>query len=314
MNIEILGAESLGVRSLCCFIRTKDRKILIDPGIALGYVRYKLLPHPFQVAVDEKIQKKVLDRWSKASDIVISHFHGDHVPLVDANPYQLDIKRLIALNQNVRIWTKDISNFSPIEKKRAESISFILHTDLKVAEGKKDGPMTFSNSVPHGEENNNLETVMMTKIEEDKIFVHASDIQLLNDNAISQIVYWKPSIVLAGGPPIYLSKLSKKQIEKAWHNAIRLSQTIDTLILDHHLMRGYEGIEWLKRLSSKTGKEVICAADFMKKQRMLLEAKREYLYEKMPVPAKWHENYAKDKVNTNHYWNLATKLYKSMKI
>ena len=41
MNVEIIGAESLGVRGLCCFVETKDRKILIDPGVALGYVRHK---------------------------------------------------------------------------------------------------------------------------------------------------------------------------------------------------------------------------------------------------------------------------------
>ncbi len=60
MKIEILGAESLGVRSLCCFVQTENQKILIDPGIALGYIRYKFPPHPLQVAVDEKIQKKIM--------------------------------------------------------------------------------------------------------------------------------------------------------------------------------------------------------------------------------------------------------------
>ena len=80
MKIEIVGAESLGVRGLCCFVTTKNQKIVIDPGIALGYTRYKLLPHPFQVAVDEKIQKKIIKKYSEATDIVISHFHGDHVP------------------------------------------------------------------------------------------------------------------------------------------------------------------------------------------------------------------------------------------
>ncbi|MBW1674704.1 MAG: hypothetical protein JRJ45_13900, partial [Deltaproteobacteria bacterium] len=68
MKIEILGTESLGVRGLCCFVTTDNRKILIDPGIALGYMRYKLLPHPFQVAVDEKIQKKIIKAWSQATD------------------------------------------------------------------------------------------------------------------------------------------------------------------------------------------------------------------------------------------------------
>jgi len=138
--------------------------------------------------------------------------------------------------------------------------------------------------MPHGEAFNNLETVMMTKIEEDDVFVHAPDIQLLNNESISQILYWQPNIVLAGGPPFYLSKLSKDQVERAWYNGMKLSQKVDTLILDHHLMRNYEGVRWLKRLSSETERKIICGADFMKKQKVLLEAKREGLYKDMPVP------------------------------
>jgi predicted metallo-beta-lactamase superfamily hydrolase len=305
MHIEIIGAESLGVRGLCCFVETKDRSILIDPGIALGYVRHKLLPHPIQIAIDEKVQKRIIDAWSESTDIVLSHFHGDHVPLADANPYQLDISRLIGLNPEVRIWTKDLSHFSPTEKNRSTSLTTILHVGLISAEGKKDGPMTFSGPVPHGEANDTLETVMMTRIGEDEVFVHAPDIQLLDDETVSQIISWKPDIVLAGGPPIYLSRLSEDQIIRAWHNAERLCQVIDRVILDHHLMRSHEGLEWLKRLSSKTGRPVMCAADFMDKPRLLLEADRERLYKRMPVPDGWHEDYARGKVSTDDYLNMA---------
>lgn len=304
MDIEILGTESLGVRGLSCFIKTKNRKILIDPGIALGYIRHKLLPHPLQIAVDEKIQEKIIKRWKEATDIIISHFHGDHVPLTDANPYQLNLKKLIKLNQGVKIWTKNSSHFSPIEKKRAELFSSILNKDLVSAEGKEEGIMSFSEAVPHGEEKNNLETVMMTKIEEDKTFVHSSDIQLLNNESIAQILSWQPDIALVGGPPIYLNKLSESQVKKAWHNAQKLSQKIPLLILDHHLMRSYDGVKWLKDLSSAIGNKVICGADFMKKPRMFLEADREHLYKKMPVPEGWHKDYAEGKVEASYYWNL----------
>ena len=313
MNIEILGTESLGVRGLCCFVKIKNRKILIDPGIALGYTRFGLLPHPLQVAVDERIQKKITKAWSEATDIVISHFHGDHTPLADANPYQFNIKRIAGLNPKVRIWTKDPNHFSPGEKKRAESLSRILNQKLISAEGKEQGVLTFSKPVPHGEAYGNLVTVMMTKIEEGGKFVHASDIQLLNIEAISQILSWEPDIVLAGGPPLYLDRLSENQIRRAWNNAKLLSQKVDTLILDHHLIRGYQGLKWLKSLSSETGKKIICGADLMKKPRMLLEAKRQRLYKDLPVPEGWHELYAEGKVTPEDYWNLGKKLYKSVK-
>lgn len=310
MDIEIIGTESLGVRGLCCFVRTKDRRILIDPGIALGYTRYGLLPHPFQVAADERIQKKIVKRWSEATDIVISHFHGDHVPLADANPYQLNMAKIIGLNPEVRIWTKSSGHLSSVEKQRAVSLSFLLEHNLIEAEGQKQGPMTFSMPVPHGDEKDRSVTVMMTKIEEDGVFVHASDIQLLNHAAVSQILDWEPELVFVDGPPLYLSgRLSKGQIEKAWHHALRLSQEVDTLILDHHLMRSFEGLKWIKRLSSETGKTVMCGADFMGKLRRLLEANRKCLYKDMPVPDGWHEAYAKGKVHTDRYWSSAQRLY-----
>lgn len=311
MKIEILGTESLGVRGLCCFVRTESQKILIDPGIALGYTRYKLLPHPLQVAVDERIQEKIVEAWSEATDIVISHFHGDHIPLVDANPYQLNIKKIAGLNTDARIWAKS-SHLSPTEKKRADSFSLALNKNLISAEEKEQGGLSFSKPVPHGRANNNLETVIMTKVEEDCVFVHASDIQLLNNGAISQILSWEPDIVFASGPPLYLFKLSKDQVRRAWYNAIKLSEKVDTLILDHHLMRGYAGVKWLKRLSSEAKKKIMCGADFMKKPRMLFEARRKRLYEEMPVAEGWHEAYAEGRVGTDYYWNLAYKLYKGI--
>jgi uncharacterized protein len=308
MKIEILGTESLGVRGLCCFITTENQKILIDPGIALGYTRYKLLPHPFQVAIDEKIQKKIIKAWSEATDIIISHFHGDHIPLVNANPYQLNIEKIVSLNPKAKLWAK-LSHLSPTEKKRADSLSLTLDRNLIPAEEKEQKVLHFSKAVPHGKADNNLETVMMTKIEEDCVFVHASDIQLLNDESVSQIVSWKPNIVLASGPPLYLSILSKDQIKKAWYNASRLSESVDTLIIDHHLLRDDTGIQWLRKLSFKSNKNILCGADFMNRPRMLLEARRQDLYEQMPVPEGWHEAYGQGNVNTDYYWNLAKKQY-----
>jgi len=134
---------------------------------------------------------------------------------------------------------------------------------------------------------------MMTRIKDDFTFVHTSDIQLLNDISISQILKWKPDIVLAGGPPLYLTNiLSKSQTNTAWENAVKLAKNVKTLILDHHLLRNKEGEKWLQKLSELTGNQVICAADFMHKPRMLLEANRCELYKKIPVPENWHKKYA----------------------
>ena len=87
----------------------------------------------------------------------------------------------------------------------------------------------------------------------------------------------------------------------AWENAKRLARHVDTLILDHHLLRCEEGLSWLDRLSSEIGQQVVCAADFVGQSRCLFEARRAQLYEEMPVPDGWHEAYAGGEADTERY-------------
>ena len=302
MHIEILGAESLGVRGLSCVVEIENRTIVIDPGLALGYRRYGLFPHPAQVAVGEQVRRRIIAELKDATDVVMSHFHGDHVPLPDANPYQLEAQQVAPLCRTVRFWAKGPAGLSHNMLRRKKSLCTVLGRDLPNAEGQGDGPLAFSLPVPHGERNGRLGTVMMTRIEdEDTVFVHASDIQLLDGEAVSLILAWQPDIVLVGGPPLYLRWLSSKQRWGAWRNARQLARHVDTLILDHHLLRCEEGLSWLDRLSSETGHRVICAADFMGQPRCLLEARREQLYDEMPVPEGWHEAYAHGDADTLRY-------------
>jgi len=302
VRVEILGAESLGVRGLSCAVEVKGRKIVIDPGLALGYRRYGLLPHPVQVAVGEQVRRKIVAALKDATDAVMSHFHGDHIPLPDANPYQLKAQQVAPLCRAIRVWTKGPEGLSPNMARRRESLSKALDRDLPIAEGHRDGPMAFSPPVLHGGPHSNLGTVVMTRIEgKDDVFAHASDIQLLGEEAVSLILAWRPDIVLVGGPPLYLPWLSLEQRKRAWENALRLARGVETLILDHHLLRSEKGLSWLDRLSSETGRRVICGADFMGCPRRLLEARRRQLYKEMPVPEGWHEAYARGDADTNAY-------------
>ena len=300
MKIEIIGAESLGVRGLCCFVSVAEQKILIDPGIALGFLRKGQEPHPAQVAVDEVIREKIIQAWGLATDIVFSHFHGDHVPLSDANPYQLDVARVADLNPGVRIWTKSPEFLSAKERKR--SVVLKERLDARWQEGTQGvDPLRFSVPVPHGEKTKRYETVMMTRIEDDTVFVHTSDIQLLDDDTVDLVLEWRPDILLAGGPPLYLEQLSSELRNQAWQNAVRLAGSVDTLILDHHLMRSLEGLHWLDRLFFESGRRALCAADFMRAPRRLLEAERKTLYDEIPVPLGWHQDYAEGKATTRGF-------------
>jgi hypothetical protein len=302
MTLEIIGAESLGVRSLSCLVTLPDRQIAIDPGISLGYIRHGLMPHPLQVAVGRRIRAKILLALESASDVVFSHFHGDHIPLVGANPYQLDVEALPSRFRDLRCWSKSGDDLSPTMHQRFLDIADLLGDNMRVAEESSHGPLSFSGAVPHGARDSNTGTLMMTRIEmADRVFVHASDIQLLDDVTVDKLIDWKPDIVLAAGPPLYLEWLDNGERKRAWENAVRLALNIETLILDHHLMRSRNGAAWLDKLSSTVGRQVYCAADYMEKPRRLLEADLSRLYEQMPVPDGWHKDYAEGRVDPDEY-------------
>ncbi len=292
MTIEIIGTESLGVRGLCCLVKIGERRIVIDPGIALGYMRHGLLPHPCQVAVGQKVRQDIIKALETATDVVFSHFHGDHIPLLHANPFQLSFRQLPTHFQDLRCWSKSDKDLLAKIQLRAFELAELLGPNMKVAEGCSDGPLRFSGAVPHGLPKSRFGSVMMTRIDMgDIVFVHASDIQLLDNATVEKILKWQPDIVFASGPPIYLSSLTATLRKQAWENGLRLARNVDTLILDHHLLRCEEGAVWLDNLRKTSGGKVCCGADFMGQPRLLLEARRSYLYQKMPVPENWHQDY-----------------------
>ncbi|MEA3423484.1 MAG: MBL fold metallo-hydrolase [Bacillota bacterium] len=311
MEIKILGTESLGVRGLSCVVEIENRKIFIDPGISLGYIRNGLMPHPVQIGVGEIIRNKIVEELEDVTDIVISHFHGDHIPLLDANPYQLSINQVKGIPAECKIWSKKCDMSNTKMKQREQALILGLNKNICEAKGQVDDSLLFSEPVPHGEEGSHFGNVTMTKITDGKtIFVHASDIQFLTDETINRILKYKPDIVFASGPPIYLSDFTEDKLEKAWNNALKLAEGVDTLIIDHHLIRCEEGLGWLSKLSEISGNHVICAADYMKVQRHMLEARRTQLYDDIPVADGWHQLYAENKVNTDEYLKIARRKYK----
>jgi predicted metallo-beta-lactamase superfamily hydrolase len=301
LQIEILGCESFGARSLACVVHTDERKIVIDPGVALARLRSGLSPHPLEVAAASRIRKKLLFALERATDIVISHYHGDHMPMRAEDPYQLPMEALPSL-EGVSFWCKGPEKISSLSAKRRHELSDFLGFSLPASEGKKSGSIDFSSPVPHGTRDKGFGTVMMTCIcEGNEVFVHCSDIQLLDRKTVLTVLAWKPTTVFASGPPLYLSHRIPGAGKEAFENASLLARDVDTLILDHHLLRSFEGYNWLKELAEKVENRVLCAAEFMGREPELLEAQRKILYEKMPVPSGWHEAYAKGEAGFEGY-------------
>lgn len=137
-TIEIIGSESLGVRSLCCLVTAQNRRIVIDPGVALGFVRHGLLPHPRQIAEGVRVRQRIIEVLEDATDVVFSHFHGDHVPLREANPYQLAIRHLPQTFKKLRVWSKSADDLGENMKRRAHDLVELLDSNLHMCEFKKE--------------------------------------------------------------------------------------------------------------------------------------------------------------------------------
>ncbi|HDR73857.1 MAG TPA: MBL fold metallo-hydrolase [Methanoculleus sp.] len=301
MEITVLGCESMGARSLAVMVRTNDRCIVIDPGVALGMLRGGLAPHPLEIAAAEATRTRILDALADATDVVVTHYHGDHVPLASPSPYQPGCADLPDL-AGARLWCKGPDGISRTSLARRRDLERCLGRPLASAEGRGDAQVRCSHGVLHGSPASHLGQVMVVRIAEgDEVFVYASDMQVLDDAAVATIYGWSPRTLLASGPPLYLRELSMADRTSAWLNALFLAGVVPTLILDHHLMRATAGPAWLDHVAAHTEHCVCCGATFMGEEPRLLEADRPALYTAMPVREGWHAAYLRGDADTADY-------------
>jgi predicted metallo-beta-lactamase superfamily hydrolase len=309
-NLTILGTESLGVRGLCCSVETAGRRIVIDPGIALGYRRKGLLPHPVQIAVGSIIRERIVSEVARATHVVFSHYHGDHIPLENPNPFQLSLKDNLAVFRSPRIFAKKSSMENEKMKARADQLVYYLGGDMFVEPGFDDGIISFPCILPHGEDASPLGNVMLTRVRMgQEVFLHASDIQLLSTRSVLAILEISPDTLFVSGPPLYLGRLRPELVRKAWKNATLLAENIRTVIIDHHLFRSEEGLVWLENLNEHARGKVWSGAGYMGLTPHLLESMRSVLYRDITVPENWHAGFFKGMESTEQYLSLAGDRY-----
>lgn len=288
MRILPLSSDSMGTRSMATFVETRDLKILIDPGVALGPYRYGLPPHPLEWKKLEEDWKVIVDYGTKADVIVITHYHYDH-----HNPWEnLEIyegKHVIIKNP------KDNINYSQMERARffLKQIEG-LPEKIEIAEGLKfkvgNTRLEFSKPVFHGT-NSKLGYVVEVYIcEDDEDFLYSSDVEgpSLNDQT-AFILENKPRVVMIDGPMTYMLgyRYSVNSLKASIVNLRRILEAgVEKMILDHHLLRD---LEWRKRISELTveaerkGVKILTSAEYAGKELNMLEARRKELYELNPV-------------------------------
>jgi predicted metallo-beta-lactamase superfamily hydrolase len=296
LKLIVLGCESLGVRGLSCFVEHRGVTVLIDPGVALGYTRRGFHPHPIQAVAGDEVRHRIVSLWSRSDYIVLTHMHGDHIPLYNANPFQLSLYSLPDCNGEIIV--PDPALLSGRMRIRLEKIMEVYRERIIVAGREKvsvDGIVSVYGPFNHGLSRT---SVYVVQLDIGERIIHLSDTELLSDEAVSLAVKLKPDIIITDGPPIYKYMhdpvLINTLLEKASHNLEKLSRITHTIIVDHHVLRCDEGYEWLTMNAEKYGKNgevrILTGAEYMMSTPILLEAWRNILYKYYPEPNYWFKH------------------------
>ncbi len=282
MEIVPIAFDSMGVRSMATFVKTRDVAITIDPSVSLAPSRYGLPPHKIEIEQMEEKWREIKGFVEKSDVVIVTHYHYDH-----HNPEEVEIfegKKLLLKHPRDKI------NRSQIE--RAEYFLEKLKNvkvEIDFCDGKKyEFGNTFveiSKPVFHGA-NQKLGFVLEVFVSDGKnSFLFSSDVEgPLHADQTEFILQRRPEIVFIDGPMSYMLgyRFSKASLEKAVENLKKISEVSKEIVLDHHLLRD---INWRNQISElfvhaeQFSTEIKSAAEFRGVEENLLEARRRELYE-----------------------------------
>ncbi len=280
MKIRPICFDSFSVRSMSTVVET-DIKILIDPGVALGPLRYGLPPSKLEEEAFERGRRKIITESIGADILVVSHYHYDHYPFPD------DIEMNQIFKGNL-VLVKGVEKINKSQKSREQVFEKMIKdkATIKFADGKTfeigNTTIKISEPVPHGPENTRLGYVVMTNVlYKNKSFLHASDVQgPISRKTAQMIIKNNPDFLILDGPPTYLAgyRMPFNIIKQAEENVKEIvSRTkVKTVILDHHLLRdiNYRRKFDVFDFSNDLGCSVKTAAEFLGIKNKLLEAHR----------------------------------------
>ncbi len=301
IKVEVIGAESMGVRSMCTLVETPDCCFLLDPGCALGPRKGYEIPHPLEYRRLHAITDAIMDISRKASCFFISHFHHDHFKprMADETYIHSNDDIVHAIYAGKTIYMK--SSLHHIGKNQKSRARYFRQSMGKIASDYHDADFTrvafgdtivdFSYPVCHGEAGTRLGHVIMVRFQyKGECFVFAPDVQgPVVDETMKFILDVSPvDLLFIGGPPIYLCPgLDARIIESARINLGKLHERVKTIILDHHCCRSLD--EFNRFVGSiatpsnaERGNLIMDAASYMGTQRDYLESGREELYAAHP--------------------------------
>ena len=284
MDIVPLAFESLGTRGMATYISTRGLNILIDPGVDLAPMRFRLPPHQIELERKALQWSRIREYAKKAQILIVTHYHHDHF---HEDEFELFRDKHVLLKHPIK-------NINYNQKRRAGALLERIQGlagEIRYVDGKdfSFGNVTirFSQAVCHGI-NDRSGYVVEVSIRGDTRFLHTSDVTgPVLTVQLDFILRENPEIILCDGPVSYMvgSKYDTSYLDTCIENIVTIIEGTDvrTLLLDHHLLRE---LEWKNKISpvfkAALSKDVniFTAAEFVGLKTELLEARRKELYEK----------------------------------
>ncbi|MBC7130800.1 hypothetical protein H5T51_06245 [Candidatus Bathyarchaeota archaeon] len=311
-NIRVvpLAAESLGVRSMCTYVETRDVRILLDAGVSLCPNRFGLPPHPIEFKAIIEARRRIDEAAKKAEIVTISHYHFDH----HTPSYRDWLCNWTMEDETARNIYKDKTvlmkhprekiNFS--QRRRAwvfQKTGGSYAKKLEIADGKSftfgQTTLRFSKPVFHGSENSALGWVLIAIIErKNERFLFAPDVQgPISAETLEIILRETPNLLMLGGPPLYLAgfRVNENQIARGLENLRKIIEAVPCTIVEHHLLRDEDWREKIAAMlneAEKIGHKVLTAAEFLGLENRFLEAHRKRLFREQP-PSKEFKKWMK---------------------
>jgi len=293
-----IAEESLGVRSMCFYVETPDVKLLLDAGLSLAPRRFGYPPHPLEFKAVKSLREKVI-RYAKLSSVIfVSHYHYDHITPNFSSWYEwIKEDTYKEIYEGKILLIKDPKhNINPSQLRRGHaflrSVKEIAK-EVKIADSSKfmfgNTTVEVSEPVPHGSEGTRLGYVLLVNFQyEDESVVYTSDVEgPVTEKTLSLILNYSPSILIVGGPPLYLAgtKVPVADIDKAIASLKLIALSVPTIILCHHTLRAIDWREHMEPIieaADTMGHKVLTAAEYLGVRESLLEANRKKLYEEKP--------------------------------
>ena len=305
IRVTPLASESFGVRSMCTLVEAPDVTVLLDAGISLCPYRFSLPPHPIEYQTIARLRKKIAEAADRAIITTISHYHFDHhTPSFEdwvvnwtedketARQIYQD-KIILAKNPKEKINAIQRQRAWIFQKTGGKYAQVLEAADRRTFNYEKTS-LCFSEAVAHGSEDSILGWVIMTVIEHgEERFMFAPDIQgPISMHTLELILAAKPTMIMLGGPPLFLGGFRVKiaQLDQGLRNLEQIVEAVPLTILEHHALRDEAWrtkMEAVFQKASRSGHEILTAAEYVGKENMFLESNRKQLYLDQPPSAEF---------------------------